>query len=78
MEVQQATGGGHQNVQSFFDFLHLRLLSHAAENDGRAQGQVLAVGFKAFFNLQCQLPGGGQNQGADLVLSLFIGLGQSL
>ena len=42
VEVAQAAGGGHQDVHALFQPLHLGSLPHAAEDDGGAQGQVLA------------------------------------
>ena len=66
LEVQQAAGGGNQDIQALFDLVHLGLLSHAAEDNGGAQGQVLAVGFEALLDLEGQLPGGGEDEGADI------------
>ncbi len=48
-----------------FSGLHLGVLAHAAEDDGGAQGQVLAIGLEALLDLEGQLPGGGEDQGAD-------------
>ena len=50
---------------ALFQGLHLRGLAHTAKDDGAAQGQILAVGFKALADLQSQLPGRSQDQGAD-------------
>ena len=65
VEVAQAAGGGHQDVHALFQPLHLGSLAHAAEDDGGAQGQVLAIGLKALLDLEGQLPGGGEDQGPD-------------
>ena len=65
VEVAQAAGGGHQDVHAIFQPLHLGGLAHAAEDDGGAQGQVLAIGLKALLDLEGQLPGGGEDQGPD-------------
>ena len=65
LEVQQAAGGCNQNVEPPADGVCLGLLPHPAEDDGPAQGQPLAVGVKALADLDGQLPGGGEDQGAD-------------
>ena len=58
-QVIQPSRAGDEDVHALFQRFHLRCLSHAAKDDGAAQFQVLAVGFKAFADLQGQLPGGG-------------------
>ena len=65
VEVGQAAGRGHQDIHTPAQPLHLGGLAHAAENDGGAQLQALAVGLKALLDLEGQLPGGGENEGAD-------------
>ena len=60
VEIQQPPRGGHQDVQAPPDGVHLGLLAHAAEDDGRAQGQVPAVSGEAVLDLDGQLPGGGE------------------
>ena len=64
-KVVQAAGAGDEDIDALFDGCHLRGLTHTAENDGVAQGEVLAVHFKALADLQSQLTGGGEDQGAD-------------
>ena len=64
-KVVQAAGAGDEDIDALFDGCHLRGLTHTAENDGAAQGEVLAVHFKALADLQSQLTGGGEDQGAD-------------
>ena len=65
VEVQQAARRGHQNVKTPVDLVHLRLLAHAAEDDGGAQGQVAAVALDGVLDLDGQLPGGGEDQRPD-------------
>ncbi len=65
IEVPQPSGGGDQNIHPSLEALHLGSLPHAAENDGTAQREVLAIGLKALVDLQGQLPGRGENQGAN-------------
>ena len=65
VQIQQAAGGGDQNVHTPLQRLHLGGLSHAAEDDGRAQRQVGAIGGQTLMDLDGQLPGGGDNQRAD-------------
>ena len=64
-QIVEPPGGGHQDVHALLQGLHLGALAHAAENDGVAQLQVLAVLVKALLDLEGQLPGGCQHQGAD-------------
>ena len=65
VEIQQPPRGGHQDVQAPPDGVHLGLLAHAAEDDGRAQGQVPAVSGEAVLDLDGQLPGGGEDERPD-------------
>ena len=64
-QVVQAARAGNEDVHALFQGCDLRSLTHTAKDDGAAQGQILAVGFKALADLQSQLPGRGQDQGAD-------------
>ena len=73
-EVHQPAGGGHQNVYPPLQRLHLGVLAHAAEDDGVAQLQVFAIGFKALADLDGQLPGGSENQSPDGPLEARFGL----
>ena len=68
-QVVQPSRTGDEDVHALFQRFHLRCLSHAAKDDGAAQLQVLAVGFKAFADLQSQLPGRGQDQRTDSALA---------
>ena len=45
--------------------LHLGNLGDAAEDDGAAQMGVAAVGVEALLDLQSELPGGGEDEGAN-------------
>ena len=67
-QVVQAARAGNEDVHALFQGCDLRSLTHTAKDDGAAQGQILAVGFKALADLQSQLPGRGQDQGADSTL----------
>ena len=68
-QIVQPSRAGDEDVHALFQRFHLRSLPHAAKDDGAAQFQVLAVGFKAFADLQGQLPGGGQDQRTDSALA---------
>ncbi|OFA01229.1 hypothetical protein DUPY_21870 [Duganella phyllosphaerae] len=63
--VEQAARGGDQDVDAVFQLLDLRVDADAAEDYGRVQLGVLAVGAHAFFDLGRQFAGRGQDQGAD-------------
>ena len=67
-EVVQTARAGNEDVHALSDGLHLRGLAHAAEDDGAAQFEVLAVGVKALADLESQLTGGGKDEGADSAL----------
>jgi len=49
--------------------------AHAAVDDGTAQAQVFPVGPDALGDLGCQLPGGSEDQGADLFAPGGTGIG---
>ena len=61
-QVIEPARGGHQHVHPPLQGLHLRPLAHAAEDDGAAHRQVLAVLLKTLLNLQRQFPGRRQYQ----------------
>ena len=52
--VQQAAGGGHQNVHAAAQLVNLRAHANAAEHHHRGDVHVLAVNAHAFFNLRCE------------------------
>ena len=64
-QIVEPARRGHQHVHPPLQRLHLGPLAHAAEDDRVAYAQILAVLVKALLDLQGQLPGGGQHQGAD-------------
>ena len=64
-QVVQTARAGDQDVHALFQGLHLGCLAHAAENDGAAQAEVLAVGVEALADLQGQLAGRGEDQRTD-------------
>ena len=72
LEIQQTSGGGHQNVHTFFQLGNLRVHAHAAKDDGGAQLQVLAVGPDRLLHLGSKFPGGCQHQSTDAGTSEFI------
>ncbi len=63
--VQEAPGGGHQDLDARAQGLDLGVDVHAAVDAGGAQGQVAAVGVDALLHLHAQLAGGGEDQAAD-------------
>ena len=65
VQVGQAAGGGDEDIRAGLDGVYLGLLAHAAEDHDALQGQVSPVGLHLLLVLDGQLPGGGQDQGAD-------------
>ena len=63
--VEQAARRGDQNVDALLQQLDLRIDADAAEDHGRSQLQIFAVGAHAFLDLGRQFAGRGQDQGAD-------------
>ena len=62
--VQQAAGGGDQDVETLLQGAFLRTVFHAAEDDGHAEAQVGAVLLEAVGDLGRQFARGAQDQGA--------------
>ena len=65
--IQQAPGGCHQNFHAFCQRGFLRFDVDAAEHHGRAQRDMLGVGFYAFFDLYRQFTRRSQDQCANRV-----------
>ncbi len=63
--VQQPARRRDDDVDAAAQFLDLRIDVHAAENRGRAQRLVLAVGAHAFLHLRREFAGRHQDQAAD-------------
>ena len=63
-EVEQAAGGGDQDVDARRHRPDLRVLADAAEDHGAAQLQVAAVDGEAGLDLSRELAGRGQHEGA--------------
>ena len=68
VQIHQTARRGHQNIHAAAQGLHLGILAHAAEDDGVAQGQVCPIGGEALADLDGQLPGGREDQGAEPVV----------
>ena len=68
IQAHQTAWRGHQNIHTAAQGFHLRVLPHSAENDGVAQGQVCSVGGETLADLDGQLPGGCEDQGAEPVV----------
>ena len=66
LEVQQTSRCGHQDVHTLLQLIHLGLLPHTAKDNGGAQRQIAAIGGKGLLDLEGQLPGGCEDQGADI------------
>ena len=73
LQVEQAPGRGHEDVDALFDAVDLRLHAHTAEDDGGGQLQVFAVRAHRFFNLGREFAGGGEHQGADAEAAELVG-----
>lgn len=65
VEINEPARSGYQDIHPPLQRLGLGGLTHAAENDGVAQLQILAVGRKALSNLDGQLAGRGEDQSTD-------------
>jgi len=63
-QVEQPAGCGNQDIDALREHLDLRALTHAAEYDGMAEAQKLAVCGKALVDLCGQLSCGCDNQSA--------------
>ena len=68
VQILKAAGGCNKDIGAFAQGLSLRILADTAVDDSAAQGEVLPIGLEALLNLNSQLPGGGQDQGADRML----------
>ncbi len=64
-QVEQSARRRHQDVDALSQLFHLRLLAHAAEDDGMLQVEAGAVRREAFGDLSCQFTRGGEHQGAQ-------------
>ena len=61
----------NQNIHASPELVHLRLLTHAAKDDARAQRKVFAIPLKVFVDLQGQFTRRRQDQRADKTLLRF-------
>ena len=61
-EIEQAAGGGDDDVDALAQRLDLRLFLDAAENRGHADRQALAVVADVFHDLHGELAGGGEDE----------------
>ena len=74
VQVEQAAGRGHQQIESLAQFHHLRIDADAAVSDVGAQRQAGAIRCKALVHLFGQLPGWHQHQRAHRVGADLLGL----
>ncbi len=65
LQVEQAAGGGDQDVDAALELADLRVHADTAEDHGRGQLEVLAVGANGLFDLGREFARGGQHQGTD-------------
>jgi hypothetical protein len=63
-QVDEPAGRGDEHVEPVAQRLHLRALPHAAEDDGRAELEELAVGAEAVVDLRRQLARRREDQAA--------------
>ena len=61
-QIEQAAGGGHQDVDAAVQGLHLTTLADAAEDDSGAESKVLAVAFEVVVDLGGELPRRGEHE----------------
>ena len=71
--VQQAAGGGHQNVHAAAQLVNLRAHADAAKHHHRGEVQVLAVKAHAFFNLRCEFTRWRHDQSAHGIDATAVG-----
>ena len=71
--VQQAAGGGHQNVHAAAQLVNLRAHADAAKHHHRGEVQVLAVKAYAFLNLRCEFTRWRHDQSAHGVDATAVG-----
>ncbi len=63
--IEQAAGGGHDDLRAGSQRTHLRVEADAAVDRGRADGVLGAVGPDAFLDLERELTGRSKDQRAD-------------
>ena len=77
-QIPKAAGGGDQNVRAPLEGFDLGYLGHAAVDDGGHTASVTAVLAEVLVNLQRQLTGGRQDQGAHRAFLALHGAAQPL
>ena len=65
LQVNQSTGGSHDDVDASPQFLHLAFLIHSAKNCGCVELHVLRILEDIFLNLDSQFTGRCKDQSAD-------------
>ena len=65
LQVEQAAGGGHQDVDAAFHGVDLRVHADTTEDDGGGQREVFAIDAHRLFDLGREFAGGREHQGAD-------------
>ncbi|MNS67590.1 hypothetical protein D3C72_1008450 [compost metagenome] len=73
LQVEQAAGGGHEDVDALLELADLRVHAHAAEDHGGVQLQVLAVRTHRLFDLGREFARGGQHEGTDADAAELVG-----
>ncbi len=68
-EIEQAAGGGHENIHALLHGVDLRILVDAAQDDGVAEVQMPAIGLQAGIDLHGQLAGRRQDERAGAARS---------
>ena len=71
-QIEQTARCRHQNVDALFDAADLRVHANTAEDDGRCQFQVFAIGLHRFLDLGSEFTRRGQDQGADADAAEFV------
>ena len=61
LQVEQATGRGHDHVGAALECADLRVDAHAAKNHQMAQTKALPIVFQGVADLCGELTGGAQN-----------------
>lgn len=74
-QVEQASGGGDEDVDAFTETLYLGVLADAAKDDEGLQAGELAIIDKAFLDLDGQFAGRRQDERTDRAVAPLYEIG---
>ena len=73
-QIEEPTGGGHDNFRPALQGLDLGILSHPAEHHGGLEGEIGPVGFEAGLDLRGQFPRWGEDEDSGAHPHPFTGM----